>query len=88
MKDTSKVVGQLQLSKKSSLLSIVLNRRGALDACSFDEIEYLGYPFSISNVFQLKNSNKTIEESIQLVDELNNLCGRYNKKLLIYLTKI
>jgi len=61
MKDTSSVITKLDISNtSSSLLSVVLNKRGALDALSFDEIDYLGYPFSVSNIFQKKNSNKNI----------------------------
>ncbi len=86
MRDTSNVVTQLELNRNTSLLSIVVNKRGALDAASFEEIEYLGFPFSISNIFQMKNSNKTIEESIFLIDELSNIAYKSNKKLLIYIS--
>ena len=86
MRDTSEVISQLKISKETSLLSVVLNKRGALDAASFEEIEYLGYPFSISNIFQMKNSNKTIEESIFLINELKEISSKVNKKLLIYIS--
>ncbi len=86
MRDTSKVVSQLNLNKENSLLSVILNKRGALDAASFEEIEYLGFPFSISNIFQIKNSNKTIEESLFLIDELKEISHKANKKLLIYIS--
>lgn len=86
MRDTADLVNQLNINKETSLLSVVVNKRGALDAMSFEEIEYLGYPFSVSNIFQMKNSNKTIEESIFLIDELKNITCKGNKKLLIYIS--
>ena len=87
MKDTSSVIAKLDINNtSSSLLSVVLNKRGALDALSFDEIDYLGYPFSVSNIFQKRNSNKNIEESISLIDDLNNITFKKNKKLLIYIS--
>jgi hydroxymethylglutaryl-CoA lyase len=55
-------------------LAIIANTRGAEDACKFEEIEYLGFPFSISETFQQRNTNSSIEESIQRVDEIQNLC--------------
>jgi hydroxymethylglutaryl-CoA lyase len=61
MKDTAEVLGHLDLSETSSkLLAIVANKRGADDAVQFQEIAYLGYPFSISETFQLRNTNATI----------------------------
>ena len=86
MRDTSNVISKLHLNNKTSLLSVVLNKRGALDASSFSQIEYLGYPFSISNIFQMKNSNKTIDDSLFLIDELQNISYKSNKKLLIYIS--
>ena len=86
MRDTSSIVSQLNLNNKTSLLSVILNKRGALDAVAFEEIDYLGFPFSISNIFQMKNSNKTIEDSLFLVDELKNISLKANKKLLIYIS--
>jgi len=86
MRDTSNVISQLKIKDNTSLLSVVLNKRGALDASKFEEIEYLGFPFSISNIFQLKNSNKTIEESFFLIDELKTICNKSNKKLLVYVS--
>jgi len=86
MRDTGKLLGQLDFQKSTSLLSIVLNKRGALEASCFEEIEYLGFPLSISNIFQVKNSNKTIDESICLIDDLKNVSYKANKKLLIYIS--
>lgn len=87
MRDTADVLKQLKLDNTSSkLLSIVANTRGAEDASQFDEIHYLGYPFSISETFQLRNTNSTIEESLVRVSEIQNICINKNKKLLVYIS--
>ena len=81
MRDTAEVLSKLDLSAtKSELLSIVVNRRGAYDAVQFDEIKYLGYPFSISETFQLRNTHATIEESVERVYQIQDLCQKHNKK--------
>ena len=65
MKDTAEVLNKLELSKSSSkLLAIVANERGAQDASQFEEITYLGYPFSVSETFQQRNTNASIEDSL------------------------
>lgn len=87
MKDTAKVLNLLELSSTSSkLLAIVANKRGADDACQFDEIDYLGFPFSISETFQQRNTNSSIEESLTRVGEIQNLCVSHNKKLVVYIS--
>lgn len=87
LRDTAEVLGLLDLSKtKSHLLAIVANFRGAEDACHFDQIKYLGYPFSVSEVFQKRNTNSTIEESLIRVSEIQDLCIRKNRKLVIYIS--
>ena len=87
MKDTAEVLSKLDLSNtKSKLLAIVANRRGATDACEFEEIDYLGYPFSISETFQVRNTNATIEESLGRIAEIQELCVKHNKKLVAYLS--
>ncbi|RMG86812.1 MAG: hydroxymethylglutaryl-CoA lyase [Bacteroidetes bacterium] len=87
MRDTAQVVRQLDLSTtKSKLLCIVANRRGAEDAVQFDEITYLGYPFSISETFQMRNTNATIEESLDRVAQIQELCLRHHKKMLVYIS--
>jgi hydroxymethylglutaryl-CoA lyase len=68
------------------LLAIVANTRGAEEACLYQEITYLGFPFSISPTFQLRNTNSTIEESVKRVEEIQNLCLKNNKQLVIYLS--
>jgi len=87
MRDTADVLAQLDLSQtKSKLLAIVANLRGATDALQFEEIEYLGYPFSISETFQKRNTNSTIEESLQRVSEIQAKCLRKGKQLVIYIS--
>ncbi|HRP90609.1 MAG TPA: hydroxymethylglutaryl-CoA lyase [Edaphocola sp.] len=85
--DTRDVIPHLDMSNtKSKLLAIIANVRGAERAVAFDEITYLGFPFSISETFQLKNTNKTIEQSLVQVEEIQNLCAKNNKKALVYLS--
>ncbi len=87
MKDTAKVVQQLDLSgSRSSLLAIVGNMRGAAEACRFDEIKYLGFPFSISETFQQRNINCSIEESFRRAESIMNSCVINNKELIIYIS--
>lgn len=87
MRDTAEVLSKLDLSNTTSkLLAIIANSRGAAEACNYDEISYLGYPFSISETFQLRNTNATIEESLVRVDEIQNLCMKNNKNLVVYIS--
>jgi hydroxymethylglutaryl-CoA lyase len=87
MHDTAAVLKQLDLSQtKSKLLAIVANTRGAQEACSFDEIRYLGFPFSISETFQQRNANSSIAESLVRVEEIQNLCANNNKELVVYIS--
>ncbi len=87
MKDTAEVLNGLDLNSTSSkLLAIVANLRGANDASQFEEINYLGYPFSISETFQRRNTNATIEESFDRVRQIQEICQRANKKLVVYLS--
>jgi len=87
MRDTGEVLSQLDLTSSSSrLLAIVANKRGAIDAVQFDEITYLGYPFSVSETFQLRNTNATIEESLNRVADIQDICFSNNRKLVIYLS--
>ena len=87
MKDTAEVLSKLELNASSpKLLAIIANARGAEDAVQFDEITYLGYPFSISETFQLRNTNATIEESLVRVEEIQTIAAKYNKKTVIYLS--
>ncbi|MBP7184975.1 MAG: hydroxymethylglutaryl-CoA lyase [Saprospiraceae bacterium] len=87
MRDTVEVLKNLNLQDtKSKLLAIVANRRGAEDAVSFPEIKYLGYPFSISETFQIRNTNATIEESLKRVGDIKKLCDDTGKELVIYIS--
>ena len=87
LRDTAEVLNNLDLSStKSKLLAIVANTRGAEDAVGFDEIQYLGFPFSISETFQLRNTNATIQEALIRVEEIQNLCIRNRKELVIYIS--
>lgn len=87
MKDTAEVLERLDLSgTRSRLLAIVANRRGANDAARFEEITYLGYPFSISETFQLRNTNATIEESVGRVGQIQEICLAHGKQLVVYIS--
>lgn len=87
MRDTAAVLAKLDLSKTTSkLLAIIANIRGAEDASKFEEINYLGYPFSISENFQMRNTHKTIEESIKTLDSTLNIATKTNKEVVAYLS--
>ncbi len=87
MKDTAELVKKLDLSAtKSKLLAIVANYKGALNASEFEEIKYLGFPFSISEIFQQRNTNATREEALNTVSQIQNLCVKHDKKLVVYLS--
>ncbi|MBK8620537.1 MAG: hydroxymethylglutaryl-CoA lyase [Saprospiraceae bacterium] len=87
MRDTAEVLDALDMGQTDSkLLAIIANERGAKDAVLFEKITYLGYPFSISETFQLRNTNATIEESLERVSEIQNLCLANNKKLVVYIS--
>jgi hydroxymethylglutaryl-CoA lyase len=87
MADTREVIGSLQLANsKSKLLAIIANQRGAEDAVLFDEITYLGFPFSVSETFQKRNTNSTIAESLGRVEEIQNLCIKNKKELVVYIS--
>lgn len=87
MADTKEVIGNLELgNSKSKFLAILANVRGAEEAVQYDEISYLGFPFSISPTFQLRNTNSTIEESLGRVEEIQELCVKNRKELVVYLS--
>ena len=87
MKDTAEVLSKIDLSKTSSkLLAIVANTRGAQDASKFEEIDYLGYPFSISENFQMRNTHKTIAESVEVLQEILNIADTSGKEVVAYLS--
>ena len=87
LKDTAEVLAGLDLSNTSSkLLSIIANKRGATDACTFNEIDYLGFPLSVSEEFQQRNTNKSIDEALGVLEDIQNLAIKNNKKLVVYLS--
>jgi len=87
MRDTAEVLNELDLSATDTqLLAIVANRRGAETAVQYGSIDYLGYPFSISETFQLRNTNATIAESLSRVAAIQELCVKHDKKMVIYIS--
>ncbi|GAA4898025.1 hydroxymethylglutaryl-CoA lyase [Flaviramulus aquimarinus] len=87
MVDTAEVLSQLDLSKTTSkLLAIVANLRGAEAACKHSEIDYLGYPFSISENFQMRNTHKTIAQSVITLSEILNIANKSNKDVVVYIS--
>lgn len=87
MVDTAEVLSNLDISEtKTKLLAIVANVRGAEDAVSHPEIEYLGFPFSISENFQMRNTHKTIAQSVETLQEIFNLADAANKEVVTYIS--
>ena len=85
MVDTEEVIKGINVTNSNSkLLTIVANERGAEKAAQFDEISYLGFPFSISETFQKKNINSTIKESLLRLESIQNICVKSNKQLVTY----
>jgi hydroxymethylglutaryl-CoA lyase len=87
MADTKEVLQGLNMNDTSSkLLAIIANVRGAEEAAAYEQITYLGFPFSVSETFQLRNTNSTIEESLKRVEEIQSICVNSNKQLVIYIS--
>lgn len=87
MADTKEVVRSLESGAGSTkLLAIVANLRGAEEASAFDQITYLGFPFSISETFQQRNTNSSVHESAGRVEQIQNLCIKKGKKLVVYIS--
>jgi hydroxymethylglutaryl-CoA lyase len=87
MQDTAEVISHLDLSKtRTKLLAIVANVRGAKAAAAFDEIEFLGFPFSISENFQMRNTHKTINESEEILKDILQVADQHHKKVVVYLS--
>ena len=85
MRDTAQVLQALDLSQTDTkLLAIIANLRGVQDAVGFEQIDYLGYPFSLSEIFQMRNTAKTIAQSYDLLKEIMNLAQKHNKKVNVY----
>ncbi|MES2372626.1 MAG: hydroxymethylglutaryl-CoA lyase [Bacteroidota bacterium] len=87
MADTKELVSKLDLKDThTKLLAIVANIRGAEEAVVYDQISYLGFPFSLSPTFQMRNTNSSMEESVQRVESILELCIKNHKKLVVYLS--
>lgn len=85
--DTKEVIPHLNLDGvNTKLLAIIANTRGAEEAVVYDQISYLGFPFSISETFQMRNTNKTIAQSLTQVEEMQNLCVKHGKEMVIYIS--
>lgn len=87
LRDTAEVLSQLHIEESNSkLLAIVANERGAKDAINFEEIDYLGFPFSVSETFQQRNTNSSIEQSLSRVEKIQHLATSNKKELVVYLS--
>jgi hydroxymethylglutaryl-CoA lyase len=86
MRDTADVLKGLDATSKSKLLAIVANTRGATEATTFEEITYLGFPLSLSETFQQRNTNKSIVDALGTLEEIKSICDRTNKKLVTYIS--
>lgn len=87
MADTAEVIGQLSVGQSNTKLSVIVaNERGAEEAVQFGQITYLGFPFSISPTFQLRNTNSTIEQSWHRLQAIQQLCLQHGKQLAVYIS--
>lgn len=86
MRDTEEVLAGLDLSSATKLLAIVANLKGVENAVKHSEITYLGFPFSISETFQQRNTNSSIAQSLHTVEEMLNLCAKHEKEAVVYLS--
>ncbi len=87
MQDTRQVLEKINLEESNSKLSVIVaNERGANDAVQYDQVDFLGYPFSISETFQRRNTNKSIEESLDLVKSMHHLSEEHGKELVVYIS--
>ena len=87
MADTVEVLEKIDLtSTKTKLIAIVANERGAETACKFPQIDYLGFPFSVSETFQLRNTHSTIMESLERVKKIKELCDAHGKQMILYIS--
>jgi len=87
MRDTKEVLNALELENTKTKLSVIVaNTRGADDAVAFPQVDYLGFPFSISETFQQRNTNKSIKESLESVRYIYDKCGENDKEMVVYLS--
>ena len=85
MADTKEVLDKIELNS-TKLLAIVVNEKGALEACNFDKITYLGYPFSMSEVFQKRNTQSTMEESFEKLKNIVEISKKHAKIPVVYIS--
>src|SRR5690606_9429366 len=84
MADTKQVLEQLDVEGSATkLLAIIANKRGAEDALQYPQVDYLGYPFSISETFQQRNTNSSIEDAFLTVKDIRDLCVKHNRELVV-----
>ena len=87
MSDTPQVIKSLiKEESKTKVIVIIANERGALEASNYEQIDILGYPFSISENFQIRNTNKTIRESIHILNNIIEISNKSNKEVIVYLS--
>jgi len=87
MKDTIEVLNNLDMGgSNTKLLAIIANTRGAMEALDHEEISYLGFPLSISETFQVRNTNKSIIEALNTIEEIQNLCLKKSRTLVTYIS--
>lgn len=87
MRDTKEVLAGLELGDTDTrLLAIIANVRGATEACAYDEIKYLGFPFSVSETFQMRNTNSSLETALERVEDIQSIAVANNKELVVYLS--
>lgn len=87
MADTKEVISNLEFGiGNTKLLAIIANERGAEDAVAFEQVSYLGFPFSVSETFQKRNTNSTIAGSLGRVEAIQNLCIKHKKELVVYIS--
>lgn len=87
LSDTKDIIDLIDLSNSDSkILTIVANRKGAENASSFEKINFIGYPFSISESFQIRNTNKSINDSVNELDNILSISDKANKEIVVYLS--
>ena len=87
MADTKQVIDKITtFNSKTRLLAIVANTRGAAEAALYPDIQDIGFPFSISETFQQRNTNSSIENSVETVSQILKICGQHNKRMVVYIS--
>lgn len=87
MRDTAAVLEKIEIAEsKTKLLAIVANTRGAFEACAYHAVSYLGFPLSVSETFQQRNTKKTIGEALNMLEDIKNACDKSGKKLVTYIS--